>query len=281
MIHNSVRTLLSGLVDYAGLFPPAGLDMKTAVQNYLKYSKSEYGWILGRFVAPASRLEEVRAAAGGQSIEITALIVGDADAEIEVARGAGVESIEMKAGTPAQIRSAAERLPKGLTCYMEIPLAQDPHKSVEAMAEAGVRAKARTGGLTLDAFPGSRDLARFLQACVDSNVEFKVTAGLHHPIRSLHALSDEPNSPSVEMHGFLNVFLAAAFVRAGMESVQVVRMLEDQRPESFRFDEGGANWRDEYLDAGQLADSRKNVGIAFGSCSFDEPIAELKSLGIL
>lgn len=281
MIHNSVRTLLSGLIDYAGLFPPAGLDMKTAVQNYLNYRKGEFGWVLGRFVAPVSSLEEVRAAAAGQPVGITALIVGDADAEIQAAKSAGVESIEMKAGTPAQIRAAAERLPEGLTCYMEIPLAQDPRKSVEAMAEAGVRAKARTGGLTVDAFPGSRDLARFLQACVDANVEFKVTAGLHHPVRSLQALSDEPDSQSVEMHGFLNVFLAAAFVRAGMESVQVVRMLEDQRPESFRFEEGGASWRDEYLDAGQLADTRKNVAIAFGSCSFDGPIAELKSLGIL
>ena len=33
----ALQALLESLIDYAGLFPPAGLDMATAVANYAGY----------------------------------------------------------------------------------------------------------------------------------------------------------------------------------------------------------------------------------------------------
>ena len=53
-----LRILLRGLIDYAGLFPPASLDMADAVRNYAAYREGEHAWALGRFVVPAARLEE-------------------------------------------------------------------------------------------------------------------------------------------------------------------------------------------------------------------------------
>ena len=32
---NAMEAALSNLIDYAGLYPPAALDMRTAVRNYL------------------------------------------------------------------------------------------------------------------------------------------------------------------------------------------------------------------------------------------------------
>src|SRR5262245_52201803 len=55
----SLRALLSGVIDYAGLFPPAKLPMTEAVANYLRYRESEEAWMLGRFVCPAARLKEI------------------------------------------------------------------------------------------------------------------------------------------------------------------------------------------------------------------------------
>lgn len=55
---NSIRILLTKLIDYAGLFPPAGLAMAPAVSNYVAYRNGEYAWALGRFVLPVSRLSE-------------------------------------------------------------------------------------------------------------------------------------------------------------------------------------------------------------------------------
>ena len=61
-IMTALRALLAGIVDYAGLFPPAGLDMPAAVRNYASYRTDDHAWMLGRFVVPASRLGKCDAA---------------------------------------------------------------------------------------------------------------------------------------------------------------------------------------------------------------------------
>src|SRR6266568_7065121 len=61
----TLRSFLSGIIDYAGLFPPAGLDMQTAVNNYAEYRAGEDRELLGRFVVPASRLAEFADASRG------------------------------------------------------------------------------------------------------------------------------------------------------------------------------------------------------------------------
>src|SRR4051812_47585844 len=55
----ALRSLLTGIVDYAGLFPPASLDMSTAVSNYRSYETDPSAWMLGRFVVPVARLAEL------------------------------------------------------------------------------------------------------------------------------------------------------------------------------------------------------------------------------
>jgi hypothetical protein len=58
---SAVRALLSGIIDYAGLFPPAKLPMEQALRNYLRYRTEPESWMLGRFICPASRLAELEA----------------------------------------------------------------------------------------------------------------------------------------------------------------------------------------------------------------------------
>ena len=55
---SAIKALMTGLIDYAGLFPPASLDMETAVRNYRSYLHGEHAWMLGHFVLPANRLRE-------------------------------------------------------------------------------------------------------------------------------------------------------------------------------------------------------------------------------
>ena len=55
----SLRALLAGVVDYAGLFPPAGLALDLALTHYVRYRQGPGGWMLGRFVCPAARLPEL------------------------------------------------------------------------------------------------------------------------------------------------------------------------------------------------------------------------------
>ena len=53
------RALLSGMVDYAGLFPPAQLPLEKAVREYAVHLGGAEAWVLGRFIIPAQRLEEL------------------------------------------------------------------------------------------------------------------------------------------------------------------------------------------------------------------------------
>jgi hypothetical protein len=152
---------------------------------------------------------------------------------------------------------------------------------IRSIAEMGARAKIRTGGVTADAFPSSFDLARFIKICAEEDAPFKATAGLHHPLRSVNRLTYAPDSASAMMHGFLNVFLAAAFAQGGMDVDRLVELLEEKSPESIQFDSGCATWRDEMVVRGQLRNSRSLLAIAFGSCSFEEPIEDLKKIGLL
>src|SRR5271163_2409850 len=61
MILASVRAFLEGIVDYAGLFPPAELPLDQALANYLRYRREPESWMLGRFICPAARLAELLA----------------------------------------------------------------------------------------------------------------------------------------------------------------------------------------------------------------------------
>ena len=298
-MNHSLRDLLSGLIDYAGLFPPAALDMPTAARKYAERRDGEYRWALGRFVLPVARLDELEKAAegilpdGGREGDdfwrLSALGGDDLPSDLnriaefnrKRAGAAVIDTIEIKAGRVGDVENAMSLTPANLTPYFEIPINGDPAELIKSVAETEARAKVRTGGVTADAFPSSFDLARFIKICAEEDVPFKATAGLHHPLRSINKLTYAPDSASAMTHGFLNVFLAAAFAHSGMDVDRLVELLEEKSPEAFQFDSGGVAWRDEMIVRGQVRNSRNLLAIAFGSCSFEEPIEDLKKIGLL
>jgi hypothetical protein len=62
---SAIETLLAGLIDYAGLYPPAALDMRTALRNYAEYGQGRHSYALGRFLVGVDRLVELLELAGG------------------------------------------------------------------------------------------------------------------------------------------------------------------------------------------------------------------------
>src|SRR5262249_54784827 len=115
-----------------------------------------------------------------------------------------------------------------------------------------------------------------------AEVPFKATAGLHHPVRSEYPLDTLPGAPRGIMHGFLNLFMAAGLVRTGeIDAAGARRVLEERNGTSFRFTDTVAAWHDQNLDATELAQVREHFAMSFGSCSFDEPVEDLKSLKML
>lgn len=304
----AVWTLLAHAIDYAGLFPPAQLDMAGAVAEYSSYLGSADAWALGRFVLPAARLDELAAeasaaqavAAGslggaaashGLSVVLGANVASDAERvmafnaahEGDADRWWGrVDAVELRAASPDAIGDAMRCIPGDrFERYVEVPIAGDATPLIRAIGQSGAFAKVRTGGTTADAFPASADLARFLATCVAANTPFKATAGLHHPLRGDYPLTYEPGSPRGRMYGFLNVFLATALLRAGLGEDVAREMLEESEPGSITFDETGVAWRGHRLPANQLERARDLAIRSFGSCSFREPIDDLTALRML
>lgn len=164
--------------------------------------------------------------------------------------------VEREPGRQApQVETFETKLPRrmSLPTYCEVQL--------DAL-ESGF-AKVRTVGI------GSSALAEFLCGAAARRVPFKATAGLHHPLRS------------AEMHGFLNVFLAAAFAWHGAEPSLVLEILDDRDARSFAFWDDAASWRGQALSTAQIQDARRDFAHSFGSCSFEEPIADLRALELL
>ena len=293
---SNIQLLLSDAIDYAGLFPPAKLDMVTAVQNYAAYRSGEYSWVLGRFIVPISRLAEFEKAferlsnRGEASWHISALAGAELDEEMataldfnwrHVATGAVIDTVELKAATAADIERAGKVVPVSVLTYVEIPLEPDPSPLITMIGKSGLRAKARTGGITPDAFPPSAQLATFIHSCVLARVSFKATAGLHHPFRGTYHLTYEPNSPSGTMYGFLNVFIATAVAQLGGSIDDVKAALEETSPGGFQLSENAIAWRGYRLSVPEISFLRTEHAVSIGSCSFIEPITELKALKVL
>ncbi|HEU4993268.1 MAG TPA: hypothetical protein VFT29_00530 [Gemmatimonadaceae bacterium] len=305
----ALRTLLRGVVDYAGLFPPAAHDMATAVAEYADYRNGPDAWALGRFVLPAARLAEFHERSqarlpreGARSWALSALVAGsDIEEDLErierfnashsdAREGAVlVDTVELKTHSVREIENAAERLDRRFDTFMEIPAAEDPVHLVDAISRTKAKAKIRTGGVTPDAFPSSAQIVRFIERCLDRNVAFKATAGLHHPWRAEHRLTYAADAPSGTMFGFLNMLLCVAVLCARRGEAEAIALLEERNPGAVRFDDQGSHWRptvaraatgDVNLPMTALELARESMA-SFGSCSFSEPLADLRSIGLL
>ncbi|MFG0283858.1 MAG: hypothetical protein ACF8R7_05505 [Phycisphaerales bacterium JB039] len=312
MAAQSLRSLCEGLIDYAGLFPPAQLDMQRAVENYARYAMGEHRWMLGRFICPASRLAELtdraRALMPGtwatsgyreyadnlEPWRISAIVdmpLPDAiEAMLAFNRAhasedqglAGVDALEMKAPAPGQIDDTLDAIPDGIFAWLEIPAAGDFRGVVAAIAGSEAGAKIRCGGVTPDAIPPAERIASFVAACSAAKVPFKATAGLHHPVRAEQPLTYEQRPPRAVMHGFVNVFVGAALLEAGeVDEAGLTEILQDTSVDSFLFDEDAAHWRNRSVSAGTLAEIRRAFATGYGSCSFEEPVADMQRLGWL
>ncbi len=286
----SVKALLSSIVDYAGLFPPAKLGMGEAMANYARYQTTPYSWMLGRFVVPASRLNELEELLPTFPLKhwsLSVILSGDVELEIDWVRSLNnnqiaIAALEFPPLPPAEIEKVFPRLPVAVESFFEIPLQGDIDAYLAAVRHAGASAKLRTGGITADAFPSTAQLCQFIVACAKAQVPFKATAGLHHPLPGNYRLTYEPDSPSTVMHGFLNVAILAALVYWQKVTLEeALEVIEESSIKGFQVKADGIAWSTRNLNLAEIEEVRQRFFRSFGSCSFQEPIDDLKELKLL
>ena len=287
-----LRVLLTDAIDYAGLFPPASLEMPAAVRNFARYLDGEFHWMLGRFVVPAERLMELEKLLKpnrARGWRLTALlgrrIKDDLKSIVQFHLKAGerahVDSVEFKIATKDELNPILELLPHGINVYAEVALRDDLAEQIEAIRLAGMLAKIRTGGTKASAYHRLQQVARFISTCASAGVPFKATAGLHHALRGVYPMTAAQRGPHVPMHGFLNVLLAAAALKAGAMELQIPEILALRNGEAFAFRKDGVMLRNIKLTNQQLRETREQLALAFGSCSFEGPVRDLEALGLL
>lgn len=272
--------LFRRLFDNAATFPPGNAAMPDAVESHLGWLSTAAGDFVGPFVCASPRWAEfvealAAAAASGVSVSVT---VPSGVAAVEAAVAAATDepratlvSVEVPVPDQACLADAVELLdavlPDDVTGFVELPWSAVDHAACSLLAASRHHLKIRTGGASVESFPAEEVLATMIGRTVEHRVPFKLTGGLHNALRHRDAIS------GFEHHGFLNVIAATASAMDD-EDVSTVQVLLATR------------------DADQVTDlmrrlptetARKVRGqfVSFGTCSIDEPLQDIKNLGLL
>ncbi|MCU0372066.1 MAG: hypothetical protein MUE56_02330 [Ignavibacteria bacterium] len=324
---SAFTAFMNRIIDYAGMFPPAGLNLEDAFRNYGGYIKSEDEWMLSRFVCtiktfgnffdgnnPARKIMDEHK--GDNWIKFTILLTGgnspkefypSLENDLKLLRkfreenfdSLSADSFEVKLPEELHTKSAGKSTLKflnesslifndlgfyGCRMFVEPPVNNDYRYIFEKLAETIAESdhdggnagfKLRTGGVTPELFPSPEQIACALNVCNLSKIEFKATAGLHHPVRHYN------DGVNTKMHGFLNVFGAGIFAYANyLNEREITEIINDENPHNFVFENDKFIWKDLTADTESIGNARSGFVTTFGSCSFDEPRGDLKTLGM-
>ena len=280
---STVPALFRRLADDAAMFPPGDLPLAEAIAAHQVHRRSVYADLVGSFVCTDENLMAVAAEAartGAAPLEVSVVITGGAGG-IEPAIKFSDKSpdlhaisIEVRLRNEDDLSRNALRVVRACdgcldeeNAFVEIGLDGAWERALDVVADAGYAAKLRTGGLDAALFPSADQVAAFITACLDREVAFKCTAGLHNAVR--HTAADT----GFEHHGFLNLLLGTRASLDGATQDEVAVILADRDGE-------GLAARARELSDDQAAGVRRWF-TSFGSCSIDEPRQDLTALSLM
>ncbi len=231
-------------LDDAAIFPPGNLAMADAVSAHLARRGTPEGEHVGPFVCDAPRLGELRETLGHGHLELALVATVDdyvavAD-ELRSQQNLTLVAVELK-GTVEELPGT----PPGLRVFVE----RRWHDSYDV--PDGAMLKLRCGGPDTRDTPSACQLGGAIEHCVQHDLPFKLTAGLHHAVRT----DGE--------HGFLNVLAA---VNAAIDGGDPVPALLESDPAALKVADPAAVRR---------------LFRSIGTCSIDEPIADLRALELI
>ena len=280
---STVPALFRRLIDDAAMFPPGNLPLTEAVAAHRVHLRSAYADLVGSFVCTDEDLMKVAAEAGrsGPTPLLVSVVITGGAGGIEPAikfsdksAQLHVVSIEVRLRTEVDLSRNALRVVRACdgcldeeNAFVEIGLEGAWERALDVVADAGYAAKLRTGGLDASLFPTTDEVAAFITACLDREVAFKCTGGLHHAVRHTDA------ETGFEHHGFINLLVGTRASLDGATQDEVAAILASR-------DGAALAARARELSEDQAAGVRRWF-TSFGSCSIDEPVEDLTALGLL
>ena len=317
----SLTALLQGTLDYAGMFPPASLDLSEAVAEFRALRASPEQWMLARFVVPVDLLDsfarqhtaDLQNAAPPWQIAVIASPVPAFDALTAATStdGPRLALFSGRFGASVQVATYEIRLPapSGLSelvaqreaithvrqsfnpggstrIFYEVSFGQEWEAVVRSAAESIAESnrasdlrdglKIRCGGTTAADVPSAEKVAFAIVAARDADIPIKFTSGLHHPFRHQDA------ELNVKAHGFLNILTASVLAYTlDLNWVNTQRIVQSSDASQFRFSDDQLAWGEYTADIDAIVSARQQFAASFGSCTFDEPLADLQAGGLL
>ncbi len=317
----SVQGFFHNILDYAGLFPPASLQLQESFENYLEYMQSQESWMLSKFICPIRRVRELQsilpainhpekvrlsllASPAVSTHEFLKIFENDISEFAALSEGFHnkclFETVELKIPETLLMKDSKKEITEfvdavssivktdfdhSVFIFCEIPASTDMEKSMKqvipainihngSFSDAGF--KLRTGGTVAVEIPPSRTVVAAIRECLDHKVTLKFTAGMHHPFRHYD------DSVNAKMHGFINVFGAGILAfRHAITDHELREMIDDENIENFVFSDDSFEWKGWKSDTKEIHGARNGLVISFGSCSFTEPVDDLKELKLL
>ena len=315
-----IGAFMEGLVDYAGLFPPASLSVVKAVSEYAQHRNEPEAWMLGRFIAPAARLTEIATAVAPLLEPATnwafSVLVGARDSGGAALAAVPVQAAQIRgfeAGNPGQV--VVECLEGPVPVAAEMPVAEFVPVFLAELCDAGLgkrdlflevlsgsddgevlqsiksAATAFTGGPTGFVRVGAKlrcggVVPEAFPSCERIAKVIQCCAELDLPLKCTaglhHPVRHRTTFPDVMMHGFLNVFGAGLLAWSReIDPALLVECVAETDPAAFVFNQETFAWRDHSVDIETMTRIRRRSLFGFGSCSFAEPRADLQALGML
>lgn len=246
------------LFDDAAIFPPGNLPLDEAIRAHHAHREAPYARLVGPLVVSLPDLSKL---AGTGPLDIAVVVPDAASAAVAMdwasaISGVRLVSLEVAATTVERLRWEIGE-PAGTTVYVELPRDERRPVLIEELAGTAYRAKLRTGGARADLYPDELELATAVVALVAAGLPFKATAGLHH------ALRNTDRKTGFEQHGFLNLLAATGAAAGGASVDEVASVLAERSANRVHLPDGDSLLR------------------SIGTCSIDEPLAELTELGLL
>ncbi len=268
--------LFTDLIDDAAVFPPGSAPLNRALADHQCLRESAAAPHIGPLLVPVSATPELLTLVGDPAEPLTIGIIGlpgaagsliGAADRVTARTGLRVSGVEIAASPTTDIGSViaefAPLLERNLPVAIEVR--RNGSDELAALAEhrdlidAGLlRGKYRTGGVAPGSVPSASELAAVIDSAVRLRLPIKLTAGLHHAVRT------------DQQHGVLNVLAAAhaALTGSGAEG-----WLGEADPATLVGEL--ASWSEQQIAA------VRTIFTSFGCCGVLEPLTESAQLGLI
>ena len=269
MRDTALRSLLAGSIDYAGLFPPAGLDMATPSASTPSTGRGPTPGRSAGSWCPWRRLARARGRGGRRGADRAGRAVArerarsapsvarelDALGEFNCRHAAdgavalAADVVEARADSVEAVDRLLDAMPRWAQAYVEIPLDARPRAAGRRDRPSRRHGpRCAPAGSRRRRSPPRRRCSGSSARAPRRGVPFKATAGLHHPLRAEYRLTYAPDSPRGTMFGFLNVFLAARPAATRAVGHGRLALLQERSPRRSAFRPDAVEWQGHRVD---------------------------------